>query len=120
MLKPPQTKHQHQQEQQWQQQHRRLNVVWLSRSWFGRAMKAGGGLTGWQASRDMSHEAEDNVVKALELAVMDLNDGACAPPAFGWWQKAHAVAQAKGCRPTKVSFNFRVSVCFPRSDLLCC
>jgi hypothetical protein len=89
-------------------QHRRLNVVWLSRSWFGRMMKAGGGLTGWQASRDMSHDMEDAIVKALELAVMNWNEGACAPPTFGWWQKPHTVPPARGCRPTNVSFNFRV------------
>jgi hypothetical protein len=98
-----------QQQQQQQQQHRRLNVVWLSRSWFGRSMKAGGGLTGWQASRDLSHDTEDEIVKALELAVMDWNNEVCAPPTFGWWQRVTTVQPATGCRPSHVSFNFRVS-----------
>jgi hypothetical protein len=91
------------------QLHRRLNVVWLSRSWFGRAMKAGGGLTGWQASRDMSRDTEDAIVKALELAVLDWNNAACTPAVFGWWQKPHRVPPPTGCKPTQVSFNFRVS-----------
>lgn len=91
------------------QPHRRLNVVWLSRSWFGRAMKAGGGLTGWQASRDMSHDTEDDIVKALELAVLDWNYAACVPAVFGWWQKPRPIPPPTGCKPSNVSFNFRVS-----------
>jgi hypothetical protein len=72
-------------------------------------MKAGGGLTGWQASRDISHETEDAIVKGLELAVLEWNLAACAPPVFGWWQKPRPVPPSTGCKPTNVSFNFRVS-----------
>jgi hypothetical protein len=91
------------------QPHRRLNVLWLSRTWFSRSMKAGGGLTGWQASRDMSPQQEQNIVVALEKAVLDWNDKACAPPVFGWWQQPHKMAPQTGCTITNVTFDFRVS-----------
>lgn len=97
-----------------QAQHRRLNVVWLSRTWFSRSMKAGGGLTGWQASRALSAQQELDIVTALEQAVLQWNDQACAPPVFGWWQRPHQVQHQTGCKPSNVSFNFRVS------DSMCC
>lgn len=90
-------------------QQRRLHVVWLSRSWFGRSMRAGGGLTGWQASRDLPHSKETEIVKALEQAVLDWNSQACVEPTFGWWQKPHNVPPQTGCKPSRVAFDFRVS-----------
>jgi hypothetical protein len=90
--------------------HRRLNVVWLSRSWFSRGMKSGGGLTGWQASRDMSAEQESELALRLERTVLQWNNQACVDPVFGWWQKPRQVPRQTRCKPTNVSFDFRVSV----------
>lgn len=90
--------------------HRRLNVVWLSRAWFGRRMAAGGGLTSWQAERQMGHEDERAMVTALHAAVLDWNKAACAPPAWGWWQARGAPKGAeKGCKPSNATFDFHVS-----------
>jgi hypothetical protein len=91
------------------QRHRRLNVVWLSRSWFSRGLKAGGGLTGWQASRDMPAERESELAGRLEQAVLKWNDHACVQPVFGWWQMPHDKPQQHTCKPSNVSFDFRVS-----------
>ena len=99
-------------------EHRRLKVVWLSRTWFGRTMAAGGGLNGWQQQRQMGHDKERAIVTALEAAVIDWNHRACAPPVFGWWQKAKQVAQQEGCKPTNVSFDFYVSA--SRSSVCVC
>lgn len=92
------------------QRHRRLNVVWLSRSWFSRGLKAGGGLTGWQASRDMPAQREVELATRLEKTVLDWNNHACVQPVFGWWQTPRDMPIQTGCKPSNVSFDFRVSV----------
>lgn len=90
-------------------EHRRLNVVWLSRYWFGKSMLAGGGLTGWQQQRQPTHEHEIAVVRALQEAVLHWNSEACAPAVFGWWQKPQATGPQRNCKATNVSFDFHVS-----------
>lgn len=99
--------------------HRRLNVVWLSRTWFGRNMGAGGGLNSWQQQRQVPHETESQVVRALEQAVLDWNSRACAPPVFGWWQMPHDVPAQAGCTPTNVTFDFRVRPKLPTKLIAC-
>ena len=89
--------------------HRRLNVVWLSRQWFGKSMQAGGGLTGWQAQRQLPPSTENRIVSAMQQTVSDWNDAACAPAVFGWWQKKRPPELPQGCKPTNVSFDFHVS-----------
>lgn len=89
--------------------HRRLNVVWLSRQWFGKGMRAGGGLTGWQAQRQLAYDIEKKAILAMQEAVADWNNAACAPPVFGWWQQPKVVPPQQGCKQTNVSFDFHVS-----------
>lgn len=88
--------------------HQRLNVVFVSRSWFERSMMAGGGLTGWQQQRALAPEKENMLTQAIQQAVQKWNLLACVPPSFGWWQEPKPKNHIGGCKPTNVTFEFQV------------
>lgn len=92
--------------------HQRLNVVFVSRSWFERAMLAGGGLNSWQKQRVLAPEQENMLTHALQEAVQRWNLVACVPPVFGWWQKPTQKPVSQGCKKTNVTFDFLVSLVY--------
>jgi hypothetical protein len=98
--------------------HRRLKVTFASRSWFSRGMRAGAGLTGWQASRDLSPQQEVAIIAGLQKAVGDWNARACVRPSFGWWQNDMASPmQQESCRPSNVSFELQVGYCTQQDSI---
>lgn len=88
--------------------HRRLKVTYASRDWFSRGMRAGAGLNGWQAPRDLTSPQEAAMIDGLQKAVRDWNAKVCVKPTSGWWQNHTVASKQGGCRPSNVSFELQV------------
>jgi hypothetical protein len=88
--------------------HHRLNVVFISRSWFERGMLAGGGLSSWQTGRILPPQYEGDLAAELQRAVVGWNTKACVKPIFRPYHKKGDPKPEPGCKPTNVSFQFQV------------
>eukprot|EP00798_Chlamydomonas_sp_ICE-L_P002599 gene2599-30995_t len=94
---------------------RQLNVLLSSRSWFERALSAGGGLNSFQNSRAGEITSKEVMSsKVIQEAVIEWNKGACVGPTYGWWQQESGAPlphrdPPTDCTPSNVSFVFQLA-----------